>query len=241
MGPRCREPKPETLLHRRCSRPASALASSLHNSQMPWPPDLFACHGPAVWVSFPSVSLSVSLFHLVSFHRRHCCRTFSHLHSHTSRPFSCAHFSPRTCPFQPFHTPASSGPSCLCHISKRPPTGSRLAIDAGGGLLMFAAGLLTVVVLLSYSVFFSPRPGASSYYPKETSWPRPIFYFPLPDAIHRHLFSSHSQLHSFRSASGSPLLGPYMACASSCIPTSWPAVLVPSIFAQTFFHHLFLQ
>lgn len=60
---------------------------------------------------------------------------FSHLHSHTSRP-SRGRLSPRTCLFQPLHLSSLIRPSCLCHISKRPPTGSRLAIDAGGGLLL---------------------------------------------------------------------------------------------------------
>lgn len=137
---------------------------------MPWPPDLF-CLSWACCVGFVSICLLTVCLIIPSrlLHRRHCCRNlFPHLlHSHTSRPspFSRAHFSPRTFPFQPIPlSPASSGPSCMCHISRRPPTGSRLAIDAGAGLLLIVAGCWaadcrcsTLCVPLFYSFLVSPQ------------------------------------------------------------------------------------
>lgn len=214
-----------------CSRPASALARGLsgrldssapllHSCQLPWSPDL-CCHGRAVWVSFPSVCL---IIHLVSSTAAATVVLFLTSQVTVAALLATASSLPVLAPFS-HSIPASSGPPCLCHISRRPPTGSRLATyQCLGWTSVYCSCCVALLLLLC------------SFFPRVAPAPPPItqrrhpgldrsFYFPLPDPILRHLFSCHSRLHSFRSTSGSPFLGQYVACAFSCIPTSWPAVL----------------
>lgn len=164
-----------------CSRPASALArglSGLCTSAALLPAALVA-RSLLSWprcVGFVSICLSHCPSRLL--HRLRNRRALPHLQSHSRRPSRDHFFSPRTCPFQPSHSiPASSGPPCLCHISRRPPTGSRLATHRCLGWTSVYCSCCVALLLCSFFLVFAPAPPPITR--KETSWPRLIFLLSL--------------------------------------------------------------